>query len=554
MHVDSRHFWFSNSFCKTPQKLFFTTLLLVSSHLHAQFKGVLLISNNDTISGQFADSVGFRRFVLDTMEFLQNTNFPLSTFDSFQVQGDSGRAKLWLGPLIDNVFVENWEEIGAPDSVYSWVDYFDLLLEIENSLIDQGRGLYQIKPKIKSWEESRLNILFSIDSGMNLFLDSLKISGIKQTKYSFLKDYLGFRSNDVYQQGLLTSITGKINKLEFLELLSPPIPTINMFGDVSILLDLREKRGLNHIDGLIGLNSGNQNDGSLIQGQIDLTLENLFGRGRTLDFNWNSRGNQSQNLDLGYQHPFFFKSPIDLGYRLSMNKQDTTFFRFLNAITLTWNSSKRLDYSLKWKKESSSLLNGKPSDTTLSRYDLTLYGVGIASKSGWGKWKQKSRSHFLIGERRLEEKRNVQTELDFKSDWTYRLRPLLDLNLTIMGYKMWFKDVIRNNLFRIGGFNSLRGFFEQEFFISDILMLSPQIDLTFDQQSKVFAFWDFSIIRDYSDRTIPSLIRFPMGVGCGLKLQTNSGIINLTYALGKYSGEPFSFENSKIHFGYQAQF
>ena len=47
---------------------------------------------------------------------------------------------------------------------------------------------------------------------------------------------------------------------------------------------------------------------------------------------------------------------------------------------------------------------------------------------------------------------------------------------------------------------------------------------------------------------------FPLGIGTGLKIDTDAGILSLIYALGADQSQTLNFKYAKIHFGFATLF
>jgi len=109
-----------------------------------------------------------------------------------------------------------------------------------------------------------------------------------------------------------------------------------------------------------------------------------------------------------------------------------------------------------------------------------------------------------------------------------------------------------NDLFRLGGFGSLRGFNENFFFASDFLMSNSELRLFFEESSYLFAFVDEAWMQFRVDGNTKQ--QYPLGFRFGLQLGTRSGDFTMSYALGKSSQSPIDFGQSKIHFGLISRF
>jgi outer membrane protein assembly factor BamA len=112
--------------------------------------------------------------------------------------------------------------------------------------------------------------------------------------------------------------------------------------------------------------------------------------------------------------------------------------------------------------------------------------------------------------------------------------------------------LFQNELFRIGGNRTQRGFDEEQIFASAYATLTLEARYLLTTNSYFFGFGDASVVEARSlqlqSRT------FPYSVGIGLALDTKIGIFGLSYALGTYAGAPIQVRNAKIHFGYVNMF
>jgi translocation and assembly module TamA len=109
-----------------------------------------------------------------------------------------------------------------------------------------------------------------------------------------------------------------------------------------------------------------------------------------------------------------------------------------------------------------------------------------------------------------------------------------------------------NDLFRLGGLNSIRGFNERNFFASWYLTGTLEYRYLFDNDSQLFFFLDSSGLGyDIQDQKYRD---HPFGFGGGFTLSTRAGLLHIIYALGKSSGQPLGLNYSKIHIGYSNRF
>src|SRR6185437_1467133 len=107
----------------------------------------------------------------------------------------------------------------------------------------------------------------------------------------------------------------------------------------------------------------------------------------------------------------------------------------------------------------------------------------------------------------------------------------------------------QNELFRIGGYQLLRGFDEESIYANRYAVFTAEYRYLIGINSFFFGFSDLGYTQtkfntsDYSNHFISG--------GIGLEFETKFGLLNLSYAVGKRNDVKFDIRNSsKIHFGY----
>jgi hemolysin activation/secretion protein len=113
--------------------------------------------------------------------------------------------------------------------------------------------------------------------------------------------------------------------------------------------------------------------------------------------------------------------------------------------------------------------------------------------------------------------------------------------------------VYQNEQFRVGGNRLLRGFDEEGIFATAYHVLTLEYRLLLGQNSYFFGFGDYGLVQD---RRIgqPDLSDRPLGLGGGLAYETTAGIVNISLAVGRRSGEPLVLRNPKVHIGFVSVF
>ena len=109
-------------------------------------------------------------------------------------------------------------------------------------------------------------------------------------------------------------------------------------------------------------------------------------------------------------------------------------------------------------------------------------------------------------------------------------------------------ELLTNELYRLGGLNSIRGFNEKEFFAKNYLSSRIELRSFFEQGSYLYVFYDQLFYKR------DALTDSPIGLGLGFALETRSGQFNFALASGNSNQQSISFDELRAHFGYTATF
>jgi outer membrane protein assembly factor BamA len=147
------------------------------------------------------------------------------------------------------------------------------------------------------------------------------------------------------------------------------------------------------------------------------------------------------------------------------------------------------------------------------------------------------------------------TQYQFEGDLNLfiQLRRNNVLKLGVQGATIFGNSTIfKNELFRIGGLRTLRGFDEESIFASTYVIPTVEYRFLFSQNSNLLLFAEGAWYENNSNTAY--LNDMPMSVGAGINFETKAGILTINYALGNQFNNGFDLRNGKIHFGLTALF
>jgi len=412
----------------------------------------------------------------------------------------------------------------------------------------------------------------AFNPGPYIVFDSLSLVSKNKIKPSFLSAYLKIKPGSAYDQRKIDNIPDLLNSLPYLSLKDQPVLYFAN-EQCRVSLDLIDQKA-SAFDGIIGfLPNENETGKLLVTGQVYLELENLFRSGKRLGLNWQKVNSQSQELDLAYDHPSFFRLPIDFGFAFNLYKQDTTFLNRKLGLNIFYNNNSKGRIGINYRREVSSLLETdtmRVSESPIyADYNLNYYGLLYRYNSldhpifptiGW-----EIKIDADIGNKNII--KNAYIDDDYYSDipdqgfqWMTRfwidkyfsLRPRNILHMKFSGGYMDGDQLFLNDMFRLGGLNSIRGFNEMFFYASNYIIGTLEYRYLFENESQLVVFFDGSYLG--LDINNESYTDYPFGVGAGISISTGAGLLNLIYAVGKSNDQPFSVRFSKIHIGYTGRF
>ena len=101
-------------------------------------------------------------------------------------------------------------------------------------------------------------------------------------------------------------------------------------------------------------------------------------------------------------------------------------------------------------------------------------------------------------------------------------------------------NFLNNELFRIGGANTIRGFNEQSIYANYFSTFTMEYRFLTSQESYIYSITDLaSVGNGINNENL-------LGIGIGYLFKTSSSVINLSTAVGKSTSNRFNFNKSKI--------
>ena len=405
-------------------------------------------------------------------------------------------------------------------------------------------------------------------------IDSILVSGNARINSSYLRHYLGIKEGMVYNEAVIASISGKIRQLPFL--LEKQMQRVQLSGRSNKLILYLDKKNASQFDGIIGLLPDANTRKTTITGDVKLKLVNgIIRNGETFDLQWRRLQTQTSDFNGHIIYPYLFNSPLGLDYGLKIYRKDSTFSDINNNFGLQYYFKGLNNFKVYYRQKSSNLIStyGLAAATVLPEYaDIRMqaYGMGVFYEQVDYRFNPRKGAVINLnaqtGERSIRKNpavneqvynslvlRSTQYQLELSAAAYLPLVRQSILKFALQAASVFGnQSVYRNELFRIGGLKTLRGFDEESIFASTYIIPTLEYRYLFGRNSNLLLFMEGAWYENNSNNQYSK--DRPVSLGAGINFDTKAGIFSMTYALGNQQGNGFDLRNGKIHFGLTALF
>jgi outer membrane protein assembly factor BamA len=531
---------------------------------YLQAKGYVTASLDSTLF----DSA-YARVVLYVGSRYEWANLDARQIDPSVLQAVGWRDKVFSDKPMDFSQVKQWQE------------------KILNYMENSGHPFAKVYLDSLQMDSEKVSAQLKLDKGPSYKIDSIRILGSVKIANDFLQRYLDIPNGSLFSREKLLRISKRIRELPYVEEEYPA--KLIWLGTGSVLEMYLKQKKSSQVNILVGFLPNNDQLSSkklLITGEANLNLKNALGAGETIGLNWQQLQVKSPRLNIVYQHPYLFKSPVGLDFAFDMFRKDSTFlnvnFQLGAQYVLNINQSGKL-----FIQRTQTIVNGVDKNYILQNYRLpneadvssTNVGVDYEYNNTNYRFNPTKGNEFRIitsvGTKKIKRNSEIldlkdpgNPAFDFSSlydtiklkSYQFRIRgsaakyfPIgkqnrSTLKTAINGGIFQSGNIFRNELFQIGGYKLLRGFDEESQYLSQFLIATAEYRYLVGQNSFFYVFTDGGWGRNNSQNVDVSYSYF--GTGLGLAFETKVGIFNLAWAIGKRSDLEFNLRQSKIHFGF----
>ncbi len=563
-----------NSKNKHITKIIIAIIFLLSQNTFAQNYQVQIISDNAN-SIKFLKKKSFKKTFTDSLTLLSelekiksklfqkgyiSASFDSIIYDSSEVKAYLFTGKKYTVQQINNQGIAlkltnklNFNEKKISKNNINPNELFEVYEKIIRYYENNGYPFASINPKNVKFSNGKISLDIELKKNKKIKINKVIIKGEAKISNTFIKRYLSIFEDDIYNESTISEINNKLNNLSFVsQIRKPEIDFYSNKADVYIYL---KSKKANKFDAVIGFIPDKENDYKLsFTGNINLLLINNLKKGEEIFLNWNRTKKLSQKLNVGTNIPYLLKSPFGTNFKFNLDKKDTTYMTVAGNLGINY-SFKNNDKIIAYVKNASSyILSAKNIDTTIYK-DVKTLSFGMAYQTqNLNYIYNPSRGYYFLtdianGNRSFNNLKTKHLELNINFDFYFPIYRKFVYKLSSQNKYLISKEgFFQNELYKVGGFNSIRGFDEDAFFTKSFSVLTNEIRFLYERKSNVYIFSDIARIESLKD----NLLLY--GFGFGTNFSTKAGIFSISYALGKIENNPIQISNSKIHLGYVNRF
>lgn len=395
----------------------------------------------------------------------------------------------------------------------------------------------------------------SIHNGELATISEVSWIGLSKTGGHWLENVSGLHQGMVISQTNVQRAVSKINQTKLFEAsVQPEVYKSDSGWGVSFAV---QERPLTFFDLVVGY-VPDMNGKAAIAGTGALHVRNAGFDGTDLSLDFDRQSERVGRLNIGLEQNRIIGLPFGVIGSFSLLRQDTLWQNRSTALGGWWEIHDNLRVHVGVNREVSTAASTAEDASdlwgTYGQFGISYAlrdDVGTTSRGVAFTVMAESGRQIVepgIGERFNQNRRKLSGRVD------YHL-PITPRNGLIPGMSagtMITKSPQLNDLWRIGGTKSLRGYREDQFYVKSYLWGDLEYRFLLDAQSFLFVFgsggWLWVPVDDpVRSKDERNAVR---SIGFGLAFRTNLGQLKFTYA--KSPEDPFS--NAKVHVGLSSGF
>ena len=530
------------------------------SHLTFGQKNELILVAKDTIQNRIVSEIYQTKKHLQKKDALDEIDrilqqvkkrgFFTARIDSISKTNKELIAYLDLGKKINEIIIVTKKDNtnGIIDSGIDSIkiktrEFSDLTNQLLKQIDRKGNSFSEITYVNPLLKNDTLFLEMKISNSSSRKIDKVITRGYEDFPKKFITKYFLIDKNTVFSKKKLNQVSALSNKLDFIK--EKKAPEVLFKKDSTHLYLFLDKIGTSSFDGLVNFSSKENGKGLLLNGNLDLKLNNTFNTGEKFEIIWNKVSDEKTDFKINSYVPYILNSKFSTTLEFYLYRQDSTF--------INTNFELKTDYSINQKSHASILYSSEKSNYLLdiSNNDLASYsnyfiGLGYelkkSSTSNLYKYKNGLNLNLTFGKRKTDTESINQLKFHFSAFANVQINNRGYLNIKNESGLLTSKNYLLNELFRIGGANSIRGYNEQSIFTNGYSYSNIEFRYSLDTSSYLYSITDLGIYKENTTNKIKKLL----GIGAGYQFRINNNLVNLGYVISTNSSTNAKLNSSRL--------
>lgn len=391
-------------------------------------------------------------------------------------------------------------------------------------------------------ERSNLTAELKVENKNKRVVNEIKIKGYKSFPKKFIKHYLKIKKNNTLNLKAIEEKSLTLKGLSFAEEIKKP-EILFKKDSSTIYLNIKKKKA-NEFEGFLGFTSKEESDKIKLNGNINLNLINNLNKGEELRIIYKSSENEQKETNIRLKIPYIINSPISITSEISIFKKDTSFTNNTKYTKIEYDLINNLKIGAGYKTiKSNSLYDSiNQQDFKTRAYSLNLSHIKPNIDEIY-KYKTKTTISASINERKTDNEKTNQQELNINSQYSFKLNNRNSIYIKTLNYYLFSKNTLDNELMYIGGINSIRGITENSIPSTQYSILNTEYRIKLNKKLYTHTVIDYAITKNNNTNNFNKII----GFGLGLKIKTNNNILSFIIANSKTEERKINVSESKIH-------
>ena len=552
---------------KITPYIYILFLSCFSHHILGQENELILVTN-DTIQNRIVSEIYHtkkhpqKKDVLDEidriLQQIKKRGFFTARIDSISKADKTFSAHINLGKRTNKIIIinklkpeERTKLYGASQTTESAIDSIKIKTnefdEFTNQLLKKidklGKSFSEISYINPIMKNDTLIIELTISDSSNRKIDKVIVRGYNAFPEKFISNYFLINTKTVFSKQKLKNISTLTNRLDFIK--ENKAPEVLFKKDSTHLYLFFDKLGTSSFDGIVNFSSKQNGKGLLLNGNLDLKLNNTFNSGEKFEIIWNKVSDEKTDFKINSYVPYLFNSKFSTTLEFNLYRQDSTFINTNFKLNTDYSINQRSHASVLYRSENSNyLLNTLSNEiTSYSNYFIGLgYQMKKLSTSNLYDFNNGINLNLIVGKRKTSLESINQLKLHFSAFANLQINNRGFLNIRNESGLLTSKNYLLNELFRIGGANSIRGYNEQSIFTNGYSYSNIEFRYSLDRSSYLYSITDLGAYKESTTKKIKKLI----GIGAGYQFKINNNFVNIGYVISTNSSTNTKLNNSTL--------